>query len=344
MSSKLAGTRQVRKMIGHVITGARVVYGCPVFMTVTPSERHSGLAIRLSRYRLKDPGVSIGTPEFQPYAGYDAPSLYGPEDMEKACVDLPEYDLRRLMTNRDPLCCLYAFLVNMKVILPNLYGLRMCPHCPHCVTTQDPCMDMFGSNATPMGGSAGRADAMVGAVEAQKAEGVLHLHLFLFLQMAFQYKTLAEIADMFRRELLSPEAWKRYIENVRRATYPDVEEFEKKKPEIEASWPAYADDFSLSRPPASLFQQHQKRNADDVESLLATTWRTEGAMWAEHYNKRLQHVLGHMNHHIHPMNRLTGERKPLRSCCRKDRPHECKAGFPLAVSYTHLTLPTKRIV
>ena len=86
-------------------------------------------------------------------------------------------------------------------------------------------MDIFGSNATPMGGSAGRADAMVGAVEAQKVKGVLHLHLFLFLQMAFQFKTLVEIADMFRRELLKPDTWKRYIENVRRASYPDVAQF-----------------------------------------------------------------------------------------------------------------------
>ena len=38
-------------------------------------------------------------------------------------------------------------------------------------------MDIFGSNATPMGGSAGRGDALIGAVEAQKAEGVLHLHM-----------------------------------------------------------------------------------------------------------------------------------------------------------------------
>ena len=42
-----------------------------------------------------------------------------------------------------------------------------------------PCMDMFGSNATPMGGSMGRGDAMIGATEAKKAEGVLHLHFFI---------------------------------------------------------------------------------------------------------------------------------------------------------------------
>ena len=41
-------------------------------------------------------------------------------------------------------------------------------------------MDSYGSNATPMGGSAGRADAMVGAVESQSKEGVLHVHLLIF--------------------------------------------------------------------------------------------------------------------------------------------------------------------
>eukprot|EP00974_Lingulodinium_polyedra_P067123 6494814-Lingulodinium_polyedra.AAC.1 len=61
-----------------------------------------------------------------------------------------------------------------RIVLPSLYGFRMCPDCPHCATSTDPCMDSFGSSATPMGGAAGRADGMVGAVEAQKAEGVLH--------------------------------------------------------------------------------------------------------------------------------------------------------------------------
>ena len=36
-----------------------------------------------------------------------------------------------------------------------------------------------------------------------------------------------------------------------------------------------------------------------------------------------------MNHHIHPLNPTTGKRTPLKSCRRKERPQECKAGFPL---------------
>ena len=164
MSSRLPGTRQIRKMIGHVITAARVIHGNPLFVTATPSERHSGLAVHFSRYRLQDPGLVVRRPEFKPYVGYDCPSLFANDDMESITIDLPTYETRRMMTSQDPLCCLYAFLVSMKVVLPNLYGFRMCPHCPHCVESDEPCSDIFGSNATPLGGSTGRADAMIGAV------------------------------------------------------------------------------------------------------------------------------------------------------------------------------------
>ena len=69
-------------------------------------------------------------------------------------------------------------------------------------------MDIYGSNGTPMGGSNGRADAMIGAVEAQKAEGVLHLHFFIFFQMMHQLLNLSEIADRIKNHLLSIDALK----------------------------------------------------------------------------------------------------------------------------------------
>ena len=149
-------------------------------MTVTPSERHSGLMIRLTRYRRNDPGLLFAHKDFQPWIGHDKPSLEAVDDeiYETATVDLPDYDLRKLLTTRDNLCSVEAFNVAIRVIVAQLYGLRMCPECPHCCLSEHPCMDIFGSNATPMGGSIGRADALVGAVEAQKAEGVLHLHFF----------------------------------------------------------------------------------------------------------------------------------------------------------------------
>ena len=144
--------------------------------------------------------------QFRNWIGNNRPSLYakeGEDTHEVVDIDLPEYDLRKAMTGRDPPCCTLDFAHTVKHILPSLYGWRMCPTCPDCCNGDEPCMNMYRSNATSMGESLGRVDAAVGAVEAQKAEGVLHLHMFLFLQMAHQYLTLAQIAEQIRQGSLS---------------------------------------------------------------------------------------------------------------------------------------------
>ena len=150
-------------------------------------------------------------------------------------IDFPEYDLRRRMTGRDPLRCLMAFRVMVETVLPNLYGWRMCPNCPHRALSDDPCMDIFGSNVTPMGGSLGRVDAIVSAIEAQKAEGVLHLHFFIYVQMAHQFKTLPELAAELRQGLLSVSDFKNYVSTARRATYPGVAAFNASSSDLERS-------------------------------------------------------------------------------------------------------------
>ena len=110
-------------------------------------------------------------------------------------------------------------------------------------------MDSFGSNATPMGGSAGRADAMIGAVEAQSKEGVLHLHLFLYPQMATQHFTVHELGDMLRREMLSVAAMKLFVSYARCASYPDPALHQRQRSSLEKAWPAYSKDQSLARLP-----------------------------------------------------------------------------------------------
>ena len=105
MSSRLPGTRQVRRSINHYLFSARVVYGVPVFMTVTPSERHSGLCVRLFRYRRNDPAIAHAGQAFMKYIGANTPSIYFNHDdgWENVETDLPEYDVRRDMAGRDPL-------------------------------------------------------------------------------------------------------------------------------------------------------------------------------------------------------------------------------------------------
>ena len=60
-----------------MLFSARVFYGLGTFFTITQSEIHSALIIRLSRYRRSDPGISAGCPEIAPWIGKDAPSLQG---------------------------------------------------------------------------------------------------------------------------------------------------------------------------------------------------------------------------------------------------------------------------
>jgi hypothetical protein len=50
VSSHLGGVQEVRTKIGNALFGARVVYGEPLFVTVSPSSRHSGLSPFLFKF------------------------------------------------------------------------------------------------------------------------------------------------------------------------------------------------------------------------------------------------------------------------------------------------------
>ena len=116
MSAKIAGTRQVRRQINHYVFSARIVYGCPVFMTVTPSERHSGLAIRLSRFRKNDPGVRLGAPELLPWIGHSAPHKFpaSEEDAKKHFRGASRVRLTEVYYVKRPSLCSLFFLGQRK--------------------------------------------------------------------------------------------------------------------------------------------------------------------------------------------------------------------------------------
>ena len=102
-------------------------------------------------------------------------------------------------------------------------------------------MDSFRSNATPMGGAAGRCDAMVAAVESQSADGVLHVHLVMYIQMAMQFMSLYQLAQHLREKMLTADALKQYVSDVRCGSYPDVKGHSKFRPQVDKAWPAFAD-------------------------------------------------------------------------------------------------------
>lgn len=57
--SNLEGTQQIRLRMGHCIFGA-MVFGDSIFLTISPSDRHFGLTLRLSRHRRNDPILRTG--------------------------------------------------------------------------------------------------------------------------------------------------------------------------------------------------------------------------------------------------------------------------------------------
>ena len=111
------GTQGVCTNIGHVGFWAGVVYGNGIFMTVSPSEWHNHLAIRLIRDCAQDqfdtacPQVMVAAAaQAEADRGEQERKLRGPNapSIETRSCDrlethIPGYDMCRLMLARDPL-------------------------------------------------------------------------------------------------------------------------------------------------------------------------------------------------------------------------------------------------
>ena len=172
LGSTVAGTQQIRLDMGHALFGARVEFGDPLFLTISPSSRHSGMCIRLSRYRQCDPAMmhdqksSMSVPR---WVGAKQPRIWQQEATSDVTMDFPEYSLRRTMSARDPRAVIENFLVSIKYILARLTGLRMCKDCPDCNSfkSHEPCSNTFGHNMLPLGGVCGLGEAL-GGIPSQR--------------------------------------------------------------------------------------------------------------------------------------------------------------------------------
>ena len=319
------GTQQIRLKIGHSLFGSRVVYGDGIFMTVTPSERHSGLVLRLSRYRREDPIVQE---DLRGTAGHDTPKL---EADDVAYAELPAYKIRCKAAARDPYAVVSAFLVWIKYVLPKLLGLRMCPNCPHCNADDSghKCQDMFGSNMTPLGGIFGAIEALGGAVENQRG-GTPHFHFNCHLASSYQHMTLLEIAKLIEQELLRPEDVFEFHSWLCREEHMDNEAHQKNVEAHEAAWEtgyAAREHDGLCQLPQYLGEKapenlwHHDISEEDA--------RAEGKRWKQAYFKDVQFVFSRRHHHWHKRDKKTGERVPLIACRKKGRAKgKCRQRFP----------------
>jgi hypothetical protein len=126
MAANLAGTQQLRQVMGHLQFGARVVLGDCIFLTVSPNPQHSGLVLRLSRYRANDPclaGDDDQEKELRRNCGRSHPSLEAQSETAAAKRDdeysinlpIPSYEHRRIAAARDPLAGIEAYDVHIRL-------------------------------------------------------------------------------------------------------------------------------------------------------------------------------------------------------------------------------------
>ena len=204
---KMSGTQETRRQMRFDTNALRVKYGVPIFVTFSPDEKHSLLMIRLSRTRRKDPVLlqdaaaalfgDLRTPKLgQPsYSVHDNDDVFLALSPEELLAQVPGYETRRALIAKDPLASVEGFHVMVLMAYQHLFGMRVCPNCPHCNhdAGSQPCQDYFGSNAKPEGGIFGRLDAGYTSFEAQKSTGSLHAHSQLFVQCLHQHESLAEV-------------------------------------------------------------------------------------------------------------------------------------------------------
>ena len=337
ITAKIPGTQEIRKKMRYMTHSYRVVYGAPIFLTMSPDEKQSAVMLRFSRLRRCDP-AHAGDVRSQKWGERSQPSL--DEDFLSLSVDqvkemLPEYDERRAILARDPLAAADGFRVICEVILDKLFGVRFCPYCPECNSTGnlDPCQDLFGSSAAAEGGIFGRADAFIGSIECQKA-GSLHMHGHLFLQCLHQHSSMQHIFDRIRSEGGKDivEGLLKYKAHVWDEAYATLEGWDpERRKEREDAWPEYKAptykyrDLMISRP------SYQKRDSSSfvgsggalVGSLIAN-----GRAWLRRHKKHTQLIQEHKQHHVHTLSADGKTRLPLTCCRRRDKPKECRGGFP----------------
>lgn len=212
LQKKHAGTQQVRVMIGHALFGARVEFGDPYFMTISPTSRHSALAIRLSRFRQCDPAMGSNLDDrsnFSMWSSAKRPRIFAHASGDDVILELPQYKTRCEGMASDPWAVVLSFSHSVTFLLPRALGMQMCPICPRCNISKCPCSNAFGHNMLPTGGLPGLGVAFGGSVEYQQNWNP-HFHGNIHTASVYQYKTLTEIAEMMESNLLTFESLAKY--------------------------------------------------------------------------------------------------------------------------------------
>ena len=318
MTRAIPGTQEVRRTMRFIAHSFRVYHGAAIFITLSPDEKHNSIMMRVARLRDNDPSVKHH-PTSRKWFGRMEPPLVGWAEHDDE--ETPSFELRRHIMARSPLSAVDGFRTHLHLLFRHVFGMRVCPACPDCRGSgpDDWCRDGEGSSSTLEGGVLGRVAALVGSIEFQKA-GAAHIHFHAFLECLHQHLSLEDIAkivDTANCKLV--DEYLQFKDYSCRQRYPDVENISKKQWKgMEESWPEHANTNMLCSLPSYL----------GASPAPSDTLLEEGKSWLQQYNMDLQEVMLRRQHHIHIPDH-NGHKRPLGACKRKDKPNECKHGFPL---------------
>ena len=229
---------------------------------------------------------------------------------------IPTWSERRRLLARDPLASIDGFHTMVHVVYKYIFGMRVCPNCPRCNVSGEPCQNMAGSSAEAEGGVFGRVDACLTSIEAQKSTGALHAHSQVFVQCLHQHTTLRHVFEVIRQKGSQiVEDYKAYKAHVSRQVYAKVgEELENRLAEAESKWPEYRDEVGIVCRP-------QYQNSTPAVHATTEERREESLSWARAFiEEDVQYLQERKQNHVHLLNEDTGERVPLPACRRKDTP------------------------
>ena len=187
------------------------------------------MVLKMSRARRNDVGL-IGTDATsaarRQLSGISDPKIFSNAELKgdpdgtavSMEIPLPPLGIRQAWNAQDPLASVHHYLVFMYVVLPALFGLRMCFNCPDCNADENEpgagksnfgyraCSDYLGSNSKLLGGFAGLATGLAFATEFQ-GDGTPHGHGFISLANMYQHNTLEDIKHIIEsnQQGLSPQ-------------------------------------------------------------------------------------------------------------------------------------------
>eukprot|EP00435_Cladocopium_sp_Y103_P067307 s284_g29.t2 len=317
---KLPGTTGVRTLMRYRAKAMQVAYGTPVFVTLSPAEKHNYLMLRLARWCSKDPAVRKD-PALQKVAGR----------MQPGSGAWPAFEERRRVLALKPAAAVLGFRVHILLLLRGLFGLRTCLFCPACQAQRDAeafCSDLAGNAAELGGGAFGRCAAAFFSIESQKSSA-LHVHGFVVIEGLQQVATLQEMGKRIEREGGEiVEAFLRFKKHVcmQQHAVPAMWN-EEERARVEEAWPDYSEREDLLLLP-SFFGDSVDEWGLAEEEILA-----EGDVWVQKYKSDVQQVQMTRQHHIHPKDKQ-GERQPLAGCRKSENKSQCRSGYPLESQLT----------